>query len=69
MDTKQKLIVDGKEVTDLVPYALRWYGPGNPNPRAFPVLYLDGKRVTKPWHLIIDADVEADPSGGNANTA
>jgi hypothetical protein len=46
-------------------YELRWAGqPG----RWEPVLYHQGRRVTKAWRLEMDADVAEDPFGGNANT-
>lgn len=57
------LIVDGKlvEEKDLPLYSIRWCAQG-------PVLYLNGRRVTRKWELLMDEQVEADKHGGNANT-
>jgi hypothetical protein len=47
-------------------YAVRFYqsseGPA-------PVLYFDGKRVTRAWRLEMAVDVPADRGGESANTA
>lgn len=57
------LVVDGEVVVDLRRFSLRWvYG------QEAPVLYCDGKRVTKAWKMTIMVESPADPFGGNANT-
>ena len=60
---KGKLIIDGQEVPLTWEYALRFSGfPLEP------VLYRNGKRVTKAWTLELKAYQIADSDGGNANT-
>ncbi len=44
-------------------YALRWNdGQGRRD------LYRDGRRVTKPWRVVVQLTNPGDPFGGNANT-
>lgn len=64
----QELAIEGEAVppADLWRYSLRWVQRGD---RSLPVLYRDGRRITRAWRLGLDVDVPADPSGGNANTA
>jgi hypothetical protein len=59
----QFLAVDGQQVdpTKMTNYALRFDGAGL-------TLYREGRRVVKPWRLILDVEMPADPYGGNANT-
>jgi len=62
------IFVDSQPVApeEMHRYALRFYqssaGPA-------PVLYLDGKRVTRARRIEMAADVPADPGGESANTA
>jgi hypothetical protein len=60
-----RLVVDGIVVTDHARYTLRFVE----SPKgSSPVLYCDGKRVTKEWVLKINWLQDADKHGGNANT-
>lgn len=58
------LIVDDLPIPpcEMHRYALRWHDGDKLT------LYLDGKRITKAWRIMIDATVPADTRGGNANT-
>ena len=66
------LVVGGEWASELHRYVLRWVdapgsaqaGSGGPTP----VLYHDGKRVTKEWSLALTAKMAQDECGGNANT-
>lgn len=60
------LMVEGVPVAekDRYRYALRWVAGDYE-----PVLYQDGKRVTKRWSLDINIESVADPGGESANTA
>jgi hypothetical protein len=62
-----ELYIDG--VADVLDsrYALRWYDCPNSG-RAKPVLYKNGKRITKRWEINYKAFSLEDPDGGNANT-
>ncbi len=58
------LVVDDVPVTDLWDYALRWvHVPGKESAVA---LYHLGRRVTKPWKMSLEADVEEDKHGSAA---
>lgn len=59
------LEVDGVVIADLWRYSLRWRSDGTAH---VPVLYHEGRRVTKPWRLTLTADVPADETGASANT-
>jgi hypothetical protein len=63
---ESRLVVDGQAVAPSSRWAIRWVdkqsGP------AEPVLYRDGKRVTKAWCLDLHIEHAADEFGGNANT-
>ena len=63
--TLQSLYVEGVKVKDLDHYSLRWACEGGGHT---PVLYRDGKRVTREWCLFMSADLPKDRHGGNANT-
>lgn len=62
----QELSVEGAPCPDLWRYSLRWVLEGE---RSVPVLYREGRRVTGAWRVFMDVDRDADPRGGNANTA
>ncbi len=62
----QYLMVDEERQTDLHRFVIRWTA-SDAGPT--PVLYCDGKRVTKSWRLALSADAGEDEHGGNANTA
>jgi hypothetical protein len=66
----QKLLLDGTEVpaNEFYRYAIRWYWSVG-NDASLPVLYKDGRRVTKPWGLSMDVSIAGDPGGASANTA
>lgn len=62
-----ELVIDDQPQPLDARVSLRWVDmPGGP---AVPTLYIDGKRVTKSWSLKIDAVIEQDKYGGNANTS
>lgn len=65
--TEAELLIDGvSEILDSR-YALRWVD--NPGVgRHIPVLYKDGKRVTKRWEINYRGYSDEDPYGSNANT-
>ena len=66
MTNIQTIEIDGQWYADLSRFAVRWVrGVGSD----VPVLYLDGKRVTKRWEMAMIVKMEADEHGGNANTA
>ncbi len=47
--TLQRLEIGGVVLADLSRCAIRWMGNG-------PVLYLDGRRVTRPWSLVLNVE-------------
>ncbi len=61
-----QLIIDGVEVPFDYTLALRWYN--TPEGKSIPVLYRNGKRVTKAWTLVYSAVSKEDKEGANANT-
>jgi hypothetical protein len=61
-----KIMIDGQEVVPDAAWALRWVD--RESGVAEPVLYRDGKRVTRQWSLEATIDHPADAHGGNANT-
>jgi hypothetical protein len=64
----QNLEVDGKLVLDLHNYNLLWTEtPGGLSTHT-PVLYRLGRRVVAAWKIVLAADHDRDPWGGNANT-
>lgn len=59
------LTIDGRQAFDLSHYTIRFVeAEGDPTP----VLYHDGKRVTKKWFVSLLHWQAADEHGGNANT-
>jgi hypothetical protein len=62
------LVVDHKIVTDgQSHYTLRFVEQADGTFR--PVLYHDGKRVTKPWRVTMSYEDAGDPGGASVNTA
>ena len=62
-----ELLIDGQIDCLDSRYALRWVD--NPiGGKPIPVLYKNGKRVTKRWEINYKGYSAEDPYGGNANT-
>ena len=61
-----QLLIAGKPVQITSQFALRWYD--TPEGNAVPVLYRNGKRVTKAWQVTYVAKSDEDLDGANANT-
>ncbi len=61
-----QLIIDGLETPIDHTLALRWYMTSEG--KSVPVLYRNGKRVTKAWTIIYSALSNEDKDGSNANT-
>lgn len=62
----QYLEIEGERQKDLYRFTIRWT---NTDDMPIPVLYCDGKRVTKAWRLTLRVEAGPDEYGGNANTA
>lgn len=60
------LSVEGDPVRELSRYAIRWVAE---DCEYVPVLYHDGKRVTKRWSLEMNFESPPDEQGASANTA
>jgi len=62
----QSITIDGIDCT--APFldrcALRW--TANPDGEPIPVLYLDGKRVVKPWRATLDVSMPEDLRGSSS---
>jgi FkbM family methyltransferase len=61
-----RLVLDGVEAPLGANDVLRWQA--RPGGLVQPVLYRDGRRVTRSWRLELTVEAPADPCGGNANT-
>lgn len=60
------LVIDDQPVQITSQFALRWYD--TPEGKSIPVLYRNGKRVTKAWQIVYSATSSEDIEGANANT-
>jgi len=61
-----QLLIAGKPVQITSQFALRWYD--TPEGNTVPILYKNGKRVTKAWQISYNAKSDEDIEGANANT-
>jgi hypothetical protein len=61
-----RISIDGRDVVPGPAWALRWVDRESGG--AAPVLYRDGKRVTRQWRLEAMIDQAVDAHAGNANT-
>lgn len=61
-----QLIIDGVDTPIDHTFALRWHM--SPEGKSIPVLYKNGKRVTKAWTLVYSCVSAEDVNGSNANT-
>ena len=65
-ECRARLTLAGEERQLTAGYSLRWVDV--PGKSAEPVLYLHGRRITRPWSIELTFTSPADPCGGNANT-
>lgn len=63
---KNKLLIENKEIPIDSKIAIRWHD--TKEGKSVATLYLNGKRVTKPWEIVFSCYSPEDPNGGNANT-
>ena len=63
---EMKLTIEGQAQALSASWALRWVETNCG--QAEPVLYRDGRRVTRPWTLELSVEHPADRFGGNGNT-
>jgi hypothetical protein len=69
-----RLDIDGVTVPigEMHLFTLRFYQKGGSGIGELltiePTLYMDGKRVTRCWRMVMDISILPDEHGGNANT-
>ena len=63
---EMKLTIEGQPQALSAAWALRWVETDAG--QSEPVLYRDGRRVTRPWALELRVDHPADRFGSNGNT-